>query len=68
MKATSYKISLLIVLFATTLSLSGCGQSGPLYLPEKQQQNQPKPETEKTKQTTKKSTTSSSLEPSNGSL
>ncbi|MEJ6476476.1 LPS translocon maturation chaperone LptM [Pseudoalteromonas piscicida] len=45
MKATPYKFSVTALVFTTLIGLSGCGQSGPLYLPEQQakKQNQPKP-------------------------
>jgi predicted small lipoprotein YifL len=36
MKATFSQTSLFFLVIFTTLILAGCGQSGPLYLPEKQ--------------------------------
>ncbi|MBR8843707.1 MULTISPECIES: lipoprotein [Pseudoalteromonas] len=44
MKATPYKFSVTALVFTTLIGLSGCGQSGPLYLPEQQAKkpNQPK--------------------------
>ncbi|MBD1582692.1 LPS translocon maturation chaperone LptM [Pseudoalteromonas sp. S16_S37] len=40
MKATLSQSSLFFLVIFTTLILAGCGQSGPLYLPEKQNSKQ----------------------------
>lgn len=55
MKATPYNFSVFALVFVTLIGLSGCGQSGPLYLPEAQQQkNQPQSSTKPKRETTAK--------------
>ncbi|WP_261595083.1 LPS translocon maturation chaperone LptM [Pseudoalteromonas holothuriae] len=56
MKATLSQSSLFFFVIFTTLMLAGCGQSGPLYLPDKQSTKQtnkvqPKPNAEPTQDT-----------------
>ncbi|BBN80087.1 hypothetical protein PA25_00720 [Pseudoalteromonas sp. A25] len=47
MKATLSQSSLFFLVIFTTLILAGCGQSGPLYLPEKPNSKQTNQELDK---------------------